>query len=288
MSIVREISPDTYVPTRLSNALTDQLFYDGVICLTDCHIPNFARLPAYFRSTNHANPTDVSVFKYGQNTDLSTFEWFAADPRRMEAFQNHMAGYGIGRPHWMDEGFYPVSERLSGVAEDEVLIVDVGGATGHDLAEFQRKHPTMSGKLVLQDQAVTISSIQKGDRPGIDCTAHDFFTEQPVKAAKAYFMHSVLHDWNDENARKILTQTKKALRPGYSKILINENVVNNQGADWKITSFDWTMLAVAGACERTETQWRDLLESVGLRISGIWKGEGSTESLIEAVLGDEA
>ena len=288
MFIVREISRDTYVPTRLSNALTDQLFYDGVVCTTDCHIPTFARLPVYLRSTKYANPTDDGVFKYCQNTDLSPFEWFAADPRRLTAFHNHMAGYSIGRPHWMDEGFYPVTERLRGVAENEVLIVDVGGATGHDLAEFQRKHPTMSGRLILQDQAGTISSIQKGDRPGIDCTAHDFFTEQPVKGAKVYFMHSVLHDWSDENARKILTPTKKALKPGYSKILINENVVNDQGADWKVTSFDWTMLAVGGACERTETQWRDLLGSVGLKINGIWKGEGSTESLIEAVLGDEA
>ena len=288
MSIVGEISPDTYVPTRLSNALTEEIFYDGVVCTHDCHISTFARLPAYFRSNKHTSPTDVGAFKYCQNTDLSAFEWLAADPGRLKAFHNHMAGYSIGRPHWMDEGFYPVTERLRGVAEDEVLIVDVGGATGHDIAEFQMKHPTMPGRLILQDQASTISSIQKGDRPGIDCTAHDFFTEQPVKGAKAYFMHSVLHDWNDENARKILTQTKKALKPGFSKILINENVVNNQGADWKITTFDWTMLAFAGSYERTETQWRDLLESVGLKINGIWKGEGSTESLIEAVLGDEA
>ena len=187
----------------------------------------------------------------------------------------------------MDEGFYPVAERLSGVGEREVLIVDVGGATGHDLAEFHNKRPTMSGKLILQDQAEAISSIQEGDRPGIECTVHDFFTPQPVKGAKAYYMHSVLHDWSDDNARKILTQLREALKLGHSKILINENVVADQGADWKITSLDWTMMVMAGSCERTETQWRGLVGSVGLKISGIWKGEGATESLIEVVLADD-
>lgn len=138
----------------------------------------------------------------------------------------------------MDEGFYPVSERLGGVGEAEVLLVDVGGATGHDLAEFRAKWPTMPGRLILQDEVEAISSIQEGERPGIECTVHDFFFSQPVKGAKAYYMHSVLHDWNDENVRKILTHLKDALKPGHSKILINENVVLDRGADWKITSFD--------------------------------------------------
>ena len=76
---------------------------------------------------------------------------------------------------------------------------------------------------------------------------HDFFTPQPVKGAKAYYMHSVLHEWTDDNAHRILTHLKEALKPGYSKFLINENVVADQGADWKITSLDLTMMAMAGS-----------------------------------------
>lgn len=284
MSVVHETYPDTYAPTPLSHALTDQPFYDGVICTFDAELPVYARLPAYLRGTKHVNPTDDSVFKYGHDTDLGPFPWLAADLRMQTAFQNHMAGYSMGRPHWMDDGFYPVTERLRGVEEGQVLLVDVGGATGHDLVNFQNKHPAVSGKLILQDQVQVISSIREGDRPGIECAVHDFFTPQPVKGAKAYYMHSVLHDWSDDNAQKILLHLKEAMRPGYSKILINENVVADQGADWKITSLDLTMMAMAGSCERTETQWRALVGSVGLKISGIWKPEGATESLIEVVL----
>lgn len=81
--------------------------------------------------------------------------------------------------------------------------------------------------MILQDQAEAISSIQEGDRPAIECTAHDFFTPQPVRGARAYHMHSVLHDWSDGNARKILMRLEEALNPGHSKTMINENVVDD-------------------------------------------------------------
>ena len=74
------------------------------------------------------------------------------------------------------------------------------------------------------------------------------------------------------------------MEKGYSKILINENIVPDRGASWKITSLDWFMMALAASSERTEAQWRSLLQSVGLKIAGIWMKEPGVQSLIEAVL----
>ena len=74
------------------------------------------------------------------------------------------------------------------------------------------------------------------------------------------------------------------MEKGYSKILINENIVPDRGASWKITSLDWFMMALAASSERTEAQWRNLLQSVGLKIAGIWMKEPGVQSLIEAVL----
>jgi len=71
---------------------------------------------------------------------------------------------------------------------------------------------------------------------------------------------------------------------GYSKILINENVIPDFGASWKATSLDMYMMSLAASAERTEKQWRELLASVGLRVAGIWNDDPGTESLIEAVL----
>ena len=72
------------------------------------------------------------------------------------------------------------------------------------------------------------------------------------------------------------------MQPGYSKLLINENVVPDIGAAWSITSMDWLMMALGAVRERTETQWRDLLGQAGLTVTGIWMDEQGTESLIEA------
>lgn len=72
------------------------------------------------------------------------------------------------------------------------------------------------------------------------------------------------------------------MSPGYSKLLINENVVPDFGAAWPITSMDWLMMALGAVKERTEKQWRGLLQQAGLKVTGIWTYELGTESLIEA------
>ena len=77
------------------------------------------------------------------------------------------------------------------------------------------------------------------------------------------------------------------MKRGYSKLLINENVVPDVGASWQITSLDWFMMALAASRERTEAQWRELLQSVGLKIVGIWTKDAAAESLIEASLMEE-
>ena len=97
-------------------------------------------------------------------------------------------------------------------------------------------------------------------------------------------MHSVLHDWSDADCRRILTQIVAAMEKGYSKLLINENIVPDSGADWRITSLDWFMMTLAASAERTETEWKELIQSVGLTVVGIWTTDSAVESLIEAVL----
>lgn len=98
-------------------------------------------------------------------------------------FNNHMSVYAQGRMRWMDPGFYPVQERLvDGIAigDQDALLVDMGGSFGHDLSDFRRKWPNVPGRLVLQDLPEVVSSV-KDLHPSIEVTAHDFFTEQPVK-----------------------------------------------------------------------------------------------------------
>lgn len=99
-------------------------------------------------------------------------------------------------------------------------------------------------------------------------------------------MHSVLHDWPDSVCKTILKRLAAAMKPGYSKLLINENIIPDTGADWQATALDMMMITLFSSKERTKSDWYELLEApeLGLKIAGIWSVPGGVESLIECEL----
>lgn len=102
--------------------------------------------------------------------------------------------------------------------------------------------------------------------------------------AKAYHLHSVLHDWPASDCVRILEAIKPALKAGYSRILISELVVPPRDADWRVTGMDLLMMVLGSVRERTEGEFRDIIEKSGLHVVRVWYGEGGRESLIEAEL----
>lgn len=94
-----------------------------------------------------------------------------------------MQAYNLGRPRWVDPGFYPIQENLiDGFDESEgsVFLIDVGGSIGHDLEDLLRVHPDIPGRLVLQDLPMVLSNItQLSSR--IEKMPHDFNNKQPVE-----------------------------------------------------------------------------------------------------------
>ena len=143
-------------------------------------------IPAYLNKTNYRNPANVAdgPFQYGHNTQSTHYRWLADRPEHFQHFNNWMRGSRERKRSWMDTAFYPVKERLvtgsKNDDQDSVFLVDVGGGLGHDLEELKAKHADLPGLLVLQDQAAVIGQIDKASQ-GIELTAHDFFTPQPVK-----------------------------------------------------------------------------------------------------------
>lgn len=97
-------------------------------------------------------------------------------------------------------------------------------------------------------------------------------------------MHSILHDWSDEICLKILQVIKQAMKPAYSKLLINENVIPDTGAHWEATALDVAMMALLASKERTRENWETLLQNAGFNICKIWSVASGVESLIECEL----
>ncbi|KAJ5960860.1 Winged helix-turn-helix transcription repressor DNA-binding [Penicillium vulpinum] len=287
MGTITETGYNEYCPTGFSKTLTVERYSDAFPLMTRRFTKGIMALPAFLKKNNYQNPTSPTdtAFQMGYETDMGFFGHVQQEPITAKQFNNHMSVYAQGRFRWMDPGFYPVQEQLIDgvtIGEDDVLLVDVGGSFGHDLSDFRRKWPEVPGRLVLQDLPEVVVSV-KDLHPSIEVTGHDFFTEQPIKGARAYYMHSVLHDWPDELCRKILANIVAAMKPGYSKVLVNENVIPDTGAYWETTSLDLIMMEI-GSGERTERQWHALLECAGLKIVKIWTAQRGVESLIECEL----
>jgi len=287
-SIVQEVGKDAYVSTPFTLATSDPTMRGGLVYSFDGMLPAFHALPEFLRNTSYQVPRDPAhgPVQHALRTDEPFFAMLQSNARLGAAFNAFMTGYAKARPSWVD--YYPVAERLLADYDGATpLVVDVGGGLGHDLCALHARHP--NSLLMLQDTPTVIAQASPSLPESVTPLAHDFFDPQHPAArhARAYYLHLVLHDWSDEQAQAILRHLRDAMRPGYSRILINENVLRDVGAPWQQTGLDWTMMAMLVNRERTESQWRELICGVGLKVVGVWGSGEVGESVLEVVLADD-
>lgn len=90
-----------------------------------------------------------------------------------------------------------------------------------------------------------------------------------------------MHDWSDKKCKAILSNIVKAMDTDYSRLLIDDYVLPNMGADRRAAAMDFLMFMFAGGMERSEQQWRELASSAGLEIVRIWPAKMGLECVIE-------
>ncbi|KAF6819265.1 hypothetical protein CPLU01_13068 [Colletotrichum plurivorum] len=273
MGHLEETARDEYKLTSFSKSLSLDVIGDGYFAL----LGGIGRSPIEFykflRATNWRNPTDAAqtAMHAAYGTDLpNCFEYLRS------------IGLGPQTNHHIEKTLFPDMDG----SPEAPLCVDVAGGLGHDIDEFKKLYPNHPGKLILQDLPVVIKDV-KGIDPSIQLMGHDFLAEQPVKGAKAYFMHSIMHDWPDDVCKTILGRLAEAMQPGYSKLLIFEVVIPPTGAYWEATAGDILMMTQLSAVERTEEHWYQLIEGSGLKLKIVkfWKcGQSDVENLIECEL----
>lgn len=198
----------------------------------DCANISFSKLPSYLRNTKFQNPDNAiqGPFQFGHDWTGHAFGWLTEHPEVFQAFHGYVHALRKHRPAWSE--IYPVKERLIDDLKmdgDSSVFVDIGGGTGQILEDFHKSVPEYAGRLVLQElpeviNAVVASGSKLAQDSRFELQPHDFFTRQPIRGARAYFMRSVLHDWQDDKCRAILNHLKDAMEPGYSRILISDCV----------------------------------------------------------------
>ncbi|KAH7108848.1 S-adenosyl-L-methionine-dependent methyltransferase [Dendryphion nanum] len=225
------------------------------------------------------NNQPMGAVVLAMSTNESFFEWLEGRPEEKKAFHLSMSGV---RPNVVCQWFYhyPVEERLE-AAGDRVALVDVGGGMGHDSKRLLERYPSLRDKLQVLDLPKVV--MQAPAYAGIQFVGHDFFDLYPdtVRGANTYYMRMILHDWPEKQARSILANVREAMSED-SVLLINESVLPEQRVSMYEARMDFLMMAYCASMERTESQWKKLLQGSGFVIRRIWTC--GPMSLIEAVL----
>lgn len=147
-------------------------------------------------------------------------------------------------------------------------LMDVGG-NGILLSHILRAHRGLRG--VLADQDHVLERARERGFLGGELEARtamepcDFFRAIP-SGCRAYLMKSVIHDWDDEQARAILVNCRKAV-PRDGVLLLVEFALSGENLPSLGKVVDLIMLVLTGGQERTADEYRDLLASAGFRLN---------------------
>ena len=105
-----------------------------------------------------------------------------------------------------------------------------------------------------------------------------------LPGANLYYVRHVLHNWADDEAKRILSHIVTAMSSSHcSRLLVIDPVIPEADLSFFGASLDIQMINIGGI-ERTEAQWRALLEGSGLEVINVTKtGDLADTGIIEAV-----
>jgi hypothetical protein len=202
------------------------------------------------------------------------FEYLANHPVEASLFSETMVGF---------HGSEPASVAAAYDFSQFETIIDVGGATGNLLATILDRYPQPRGILfdlphVVRDAPALIEARELVHRITIE--AGNFFESVPT-AAGAYLLSHIIHDWSEAQCLTILGNCRRTMKAN-SRLLIIETVLAPGDTPQSGKILDIIMLALfTGAQERSEPEYRGLLDKAGFRLARVVPTE-SAVSIVEA------
>lgn len=253
--VVRESQDHTFTLTESSellrtttaNSMRDLVIFYG------------AEAYAAWGALLHGVRTGESPFEKVFGADL--FAYLNTHPERGSMFNGAMAASA------------PFFESLAEVCAfpPGALVVDVGGGSGAMLAAILSAHPTLRG-MVVDQAAVVDQARERMAKIGISdrCAfaPANFFESVPAEG-DVYLLSRILHDWDDDDCVRILTNCREAMKPN-SRLLIVERLLPEPNTASLAHEFDVHMMVVApGGRERDVASYQRLLTRARLSSSTV-------------------
>jgi hypothetical protein len=201
----------------------------------------------------------------------SVFDRLSRTEDSRRAFHQHMYARAhslyaplLGLPVWPSTG----------------VVVDVCGGTGGLLDQLLGSRPGLSG--VLHDRPEVLELVPRpADGPlgrRVDLAHGDVFDGVP-SGHDTYLLASVLHDWPDDDAARILLVCRAAM-PAHARLLVVERVLPEHGKNPGVFSDLW-MMAMVGGRERSAADWNSLLKATGFRAPTMHTAAGTAMAVLE-------
>ena len=266
VGIFTEIESRVFQNTPLSECLKkDRLKFAALMFESDWHNNIWDNL---MYSIQTGKPSFEKVFA------KPAFEWFGENPKEAEIF-NGANSFKAVFTHKIIVDHFDFSKVIA--------LTDVGGGLGSLLVEILKANSHMKGTVAeLPETVPQIIKIIKENKlenrmSAVKC---DFFKEIPG-GSDAYLLSHILHDWPDEKCINILKTCRKAMN-SKGKLLIVEGIIP-PGNEFSISKLlDLEVLLMGGGCERTEDEFRDLLNRSGFDLSQVIH-TGESISIIEGI-----
>jgi O-methyltransferase domain/Dimerisation domain len=225
-------------------------------------------------SLEHTVKTGESAFEHHHGS--SVFPWLREHPEKERMFSASMASLSV-----MENAAVARSYAFGKLDQ----IVDVGGAHGHLLTTILRSYIRLRGVLFDQPQIVR-EALQAGfiTSPDVqsrcEVSSGDFFVSVP-QGADAYLMKYIIHDWDDEQCIRLLSNCRAAMHSNGRVLVVDHVVAPGNRFDWS-KLLDINMMVMLGSKERTKEEFRQLFTRSGLRLKRVIR-TGTPLSILEAL-----
>jgi hypothetical protein len=268
VGIFSQLGKDCFALSRLAESLrtdTPASLRAMVITIGEIHYQACGNL---LHSVQTGSPA------FGNTFGASLFDYLRQNVAAADAFNQGMANVASMLAYAVLMAY-----DFAGISS----IVDIGGGQGSLLEKILRFNSDMRGTVF--DTASTIERTKQlhgNNAWGRRCSyvPGDFFTSVP-QGADAYLLSGVIHDWDDDRAIRILGNCRRAMTRN-SRMLLVDMVVPDNGVKCFSKLLDLNMLVMNGGRERTETEFRTLLDASGYKPTKIVPTM-APQSVIEAV-----
>jgi hypothetical protein len=232
------------------------------------HYAMWKHLPAIIRDGKQ----DGFIREFGARA----FEYARTNSRYRRTFDRGMTGHSIAQSNLVLEALREY--QFSSIR----TICDVGGGHGHLICALLKARPHLSGLVLDLPEVFEDPSQLWAGRLGLEdrCTyvAGDMFKQVPP--ADAYCLKMILHDWDDHECVKILSNLRNAASP-WARVFVIEHIVPGPHEPHFAKLFDIQMMCWGTGRERTEAEYAGHLEVAGWKYYRTWYPNDRTIGIVE-------